>query len=321
MNLDAKKHYPKDWVVLQNRVVECFRAMSLDEKRLFIMATPLARTTKVSSNEPIFISSSEFAIECGIDLSTAYTALEAASDRLFTRFFGYTAENGDRVKMRWVNKVIYKAGQGGSELYFSDEVLLLLREFDALNPYTKYKKEVVLRLKKDYSLDFYHLAKKHQAMGGFQISLDELFQQLGLPESYRTRMNNLKYRVIEPSLNEITANTDIDLSYENVKRGRSVVGFKFTVKEKPKPKVIETGRDKNTIDMFCKLTDAQIQKYSSILSKVSDISDLSTFPDYSTFAQWIANILRDPKSVREETAKRIFKALRTHTDFGSITND
>jgi plasmid replication initiation protein len=314
MELDAKKHYPKDWVVLQNRVVECFKSMTLDEKRLFIMATPLARTTKISSNDPIFISSSEFSKECGIDLSTAYTALELASERLFTRFFGYTNAEGDRVKMRWLNKVIYKAGQGGSELYFTDEVLLLLREFDALNPYTKYKKEVVLRLKKDYSLDFYHLAKKHQTMGGFQISLDELFEQLGLPESYK-RLDNLKNRVIEPSLDEITTNTDIDLTYENVKRGRSVVGFKFTVREKPKPKVIETGRDKNTIDMFCKLTDAQIQKYSSILSKVSDISDLSTFPDYSTFAQWIANILRDPKSVREETAKRIFKALRTHTDF------
>ena len=320
MDLDIKKHYPKDWIVLQNRVVECYRSMSLDEKRLFIMATPLARTTKISSNDPVFISSSEFSKECGIDLSTAYTALELASERLFTRFFGYTNAEGDRVKMRWLNKVIYKAGQGGSELYFTDEVLLLLREFDALNPYTKYKKEVVLRLKKDYSLDFYHLAKKHQAMGGFQISLDELFEQLGLPESYQD-LSNLKKRVIKPSLDEITANTDIDLSYENVKRGRSVVGFKFTVREKPKPKVIETGRDKNTIDMFCKLTDAQVQKYSSILSKVSDISDLSTFPDYSTFAQWIANILRDPKSVREETAKRIFKALRTHTDFGSITND
>ena len=314
MELDAKKHYPKDWVVLQNRVVECFKSMTLDEKRLFIMATPLARTTKISSNDPIFISSSEFSKECGIDLSTAYTALELASERLFTRFFGYTNAEGDRVKMRWLNKVIYKAGQGGSELYFTDEVLLLLREFDALNPYTKYRKEVVLRLRKDYSLDFYHLAKKYQTMGGFQISLDELFEQLGLPESYK-RLDNLKNRVIEPSLDEITANTDIDLTYENVKRGRSVVGFKFTVREKPKPKVIETGRDKNTIDMFCKLTDAQIQKYSSILSKVSDISDLSTFPDYSTFAQWIANILRDPKSVREETAKRIFKALRTHTDF------
>jgi hypothetical protein len=97
-----------------------------------------------------------------------------------------------------------------------------------------------------------------------------------------------------------------------VKRGRSVVGFKFTVKEKPKPKVIETGRDKNTIDMFCKLTDAQIQKYSSILSKVSDISDLSTFPDYSTFAQWIANILRDPTSVEKKQQNGFLGVTNTY---------
>ena len=273
MELD-KKHYPKDWVVLQNRVAECFRGMSLDEKRLFIMATPLARTTQISSNDPIFISSGEFAHECGIDLSTAYTALETASDRLFTRFFGYTAENGDRIKMRWLNKVIYKVGQGGTELYFTDEVLLLLREFDALNPYTKYKKEVVLRLKKDYSLDLYHLAKKHQMLGGFQISLDELFEQLGLPESYR-RIGNLKDRVIKPSLEEITENTDIDLTYENIKKGRSVVGFKFTVREKPKPKVIETGRDPNTIDLFFKMSDSQINTYGNQLARLSELSHLA----------------------------------------------
>ena len=314
MELDIKKHYPKDWVVLQNRVVECFRGMSLDEKRLFILATPLARTTKISSNDPIFISSSEFSQECGIDLSTAYTALETASERLFTRFFGYTNAEGDRVKMRWLNKVIYKAGQGGTALYFTDEVLLLLREFDALNPYTKYKKEVVLRLKKDYSLDFYHLAKKHQAMGGFQISLDELFEQLGLPESYQD-LSNLKKRVIKPSLDEITTNTDINLSYENIKRGRSVVGFRFTVREKPKPKLITSERDSKTIDMFCNLSDNQIKTYSAILSKVHSISDLADNKDYPAFAIWIANILREPTSVREETAKRIFKALRTETDF------
>ena len=314
MELDIKKHYPKDWMVLQNRVVECFRGMSLDEKRLFIMATPLARTTKISSNEPIFISSSEFAKECGIDLSTAYTALELATDRLFTRFFGYTTAEGNRVKIRWVNKVIYLAGQGGTELYFTDEVLLLLRTFDALNPYTKYKKEVVLRLKKDYSLDFYHLAKKHQTMGGFQITLDELFEQLGLPESYQD-LSNLKKRVIKPSLDEITANTDIDLSYENIKQGRSVVGFKFTVREKPKPKLVAPERDQKTIDMFCNLSDNQIKTYSSILSKVSSISELAGAKDYPAFAIWIADILRDPKSVREETAKRIFSALHQHTDF------
>ena len=306
MELDAKKHYPKDWMVLQNRVVECFRGMSLDEKRLFIMATPLARTTKVSSNEPIFISSSEFARECGIDLSTAYTALEAASDRLFLRHFGYTAENGDRIKMRWVNKVIYKAGQGGSELYFTDEVLLLLREFDALNPYTKYKKEIVLRLKKDYSLDFYHLAKKHQTMGGFQISLDELFNQIELPESYK-RIDNLKKRVIEASLNEITAQTDIELSYENVKRGRTVVGFKFTVKakEKPKPqgdgKMIDVGKGRgDTVEPFHKLTVAQLDSYCSQLAELPQIQKLAhTGEAMKPFIARIRSMLQDPEQQKK----------------------
>lgn len=306
MDLDIKKHYPKDWVVLQNRVVECYRSMSLDEKRLFIMATPLARTTKISSNDPIFISSSEFSRECGIDLSTAYTALESATDRLFTRFFGYTNTEGNRVRIRWLNKVIYLKNQGGTELYFTDEVLLLLREFDALNPYTKYKKEVVLRLKKDYSLDFYHLAKKHQTMGGFQISLDELFEQLGLPESYRTRMNNLKSRVIEPSLDEITANTDIDLSYENVKRGRSVVGFKFTVRDKPKPKVIETGLDPNTPDLFHKMTESQLDTFSSKLSELPEVQKMAhAGEDMKPFVARLRSMLKD-----SEKQKKLSKYLK-----------
>mgnify|MGYP003481745272 FL=1 len=274
MENELKKHYPKDWVVLQNRVAECFRGMSLDEKRLFILATPLARTTKVSSNDPVFISSSEFSRECGIDLSTAYTALETATDRLFTRFFSYTTCEGNRVKIRWVNKVIYLAGQGGTELYFTDEVLLLLREFDALNPYTKYKKEVVLRLKKDYSLDLYHLAKKHQLLGSFQISLDDLFQQLGLPESYK-RIGNLKDRVIKPSLAEITANTDIELTYENIKRGRSVVGFKFILKEKPKLQNEHINRDESTVDMFQKLTEKQLDMFSNKLADLPPVQAMA----------------------------------------------
>ena len=314
MELDIKKHYPKDWVVLQNRVAECFKSMTLDEKRLFIMATPLARTTNVSSGEPIFISTDEFASACGLEITGAYTALGVATKKLFDRSFGYVRADKKKVSIRWMYKTAY--GDGGSELYFTDEVLLLLREFDALNPYTKYKKEVVLRLKKDYSLDLYHLAKKHQNMGGFQISLDDLFEQLGLPKSYK-RIGNLKDRVINPSLDEITKNTDIDLTYENVKKGRSVVGFKFTVREKPKPKsqLIASEKDVKTVDLFCNMSDAQINKYSTILSKLPELSDLSNFPDYPTFAIWISGILRDPKCVREETAKRIFKVLHQKTDF------
>jgi len=293
MDLDIKKHYPKDWVVLQNRVVECFKSMTLDEKRLFIMATPLARTTNVSSGEPIFISTEEFASACGLEITGAYTALGIATRKLFDRSFGYVRADKKKVSIRWMYKTAY--GEGGAELYFTDEVLLLLREFDALNPYTKYKKEVVLRLKKDYSLDFYHLAKKHQTMGGFQITLDELFEQLGLPESYQD-LSNLKKRVINSSLNEITTNTDIDLSYENIKRGRSVVGFKFTVKEKPKPKLIAPARDPNTVDMFFEMSDSQINMFGNQLSKLPELGKYAVGNEgYEALASRIKDMLKDPE--------------------------
>lgn len=310
--MEQKKTYPPSWVVMQNNISECFKSMSIDEKRLLILSSPLARTQGITEKDAIFIRVDEFAKECGIKTQSAYVQLETASKALIKRYFSYHNERGKKVLSNWVIDCTYESG--GIAIRFPEIVLLMLTHFDKLNPYTKYKKDIVLKLKKDYSFDFYHLAKKHQAMGKFEISLKNLKGELGLPESYND-LSNLKKRVINPSLDEITANTDIDLTYENIKQGRSVVGFKFIVKEKPKPKVIETGRDPNTVDMFCKMSDSQISTYSSILSKVHSISDLAGNKDYQAFAVWISNILRDPKSVREETAKRIFKALRTETDF------
>lgn len=311
--MESKKTYPVSWVVMQNTIQECFKSMSIDEKRLLILASPIARTMDATEKDAITITSEEFAKECGIKTNSAYSQMEEASKSLLRRYFSY-GDNKKKTYCNWVIRAIYE--NGAISICFPDEVLLMLKEFDKLNPYTKYKKDIVLSLKKDYSFDLYHLAKKHQAMGQFEMSLEHIKNELGLPPSY-DKLCNLKDRVIKPSLDEITKNTDIDLTYENVKKGRSVIGFKFTVKEKPKPKLIAPERDQKTIDMFCKLTDAQINKYSSILSRVNDMSDLSTFPTYDAFALWIANILRDPESVRDETAKRIFKALHKYTDFKS----
>ena len=311
--MDLKKTYPVSWVVMQNTIQECFKSMSIDEKRLLILASPIARTMDATEKDAITITSEEFAKECGIKTNSAYSQMEEASKSLLRRYFSY-GDNKKKTYCNWVIRAIYE--NGAISICFPDEVLLMLKEFDKLNPYTKYKKDIVLSLKKDYSFDLYHLAKKHQAMGHFEMSLEHIKSELGLPKSY-DKLCNLKDRVIKPSLDEITKNTDINLTYENVKKGRSVVGFKFTVKEKTKPKLIASERDQKTIDMFCKLSDAQINKYSSILSRVSDISDLSTFPTYDAFALWIANILRDPESVRYETAKLIFKALHKYTDFKS----
>ena len=100
-----------------------------------------------------------------------------------------------------------------------------------------------------------------------------------------------------------------------------ITGFSFKFKQKkPKQAEIATETLKTTSDSLNTikpLTEPQIAKYSMILCKLSSISDLAGTMDYPTFANWLGNILRDPKNSNQETVKRVFKALKTETDYNS----
>lgn len=243
---DAK--YPENWVVMQNRITQAFREMSIDEKRIIILASPLVRLSKASEQTPIEVTASQFADLSGIDTHSAYKQLKYASKKLMKRTFIYKDNDGDDTEVQWVIRSKYSNGY--VSMYFTDEVIHLLKVFDSLNPYTKYLKEDILSLKLTYSIDLYHLAKKYQGMGGFTMSLDDYRKELGTPKSY-ARINNLKDNAVDAPIKEINENTDINISYENIKRGRQVVGFKFTVKSKSKPKqALESKRDPHTVDMF-----------------------------------------------------------------------
>jgi plasmid replication initiation protein len=233
---------------MQNRIEQCFHKMTLDEKRLLILASPTARMIDASEKDAIEITAEQFANECGIKVSSAYKQLEVASKNLLNRSFSYINERGKRVGVTWVIRAVYEDGY--ISVCFPDEVLIMLKAFDASNPFTKYKKENVLLLKGEYSIDLYHIAKKYEGMSTFQMTLEDYKLELGLPKSYN-RINNLKARALEPAIDEINEKTDINITYENIKRGRTVTGLKFTVKPKAKPKkALEEKRDLHTADMF-----------------------------------------------------------------------
>ncbi len=243
-----EKKYPENWVVMQNRIEQCFHKMTLDEKRLLILASPTARMIDACEKDAIEVTAEQFAHECGIKVSSAYKQLEVASKNLLNRSFSYINERGKRVGVTWVIRAVYEDGY--ISVCFPDEVLIMLKAFDASNPFTKYKKENVLLLKGEYSIDLYHIAKKYEGMTTFQMTLEDYKLELGLPKSYN-RINNLKARALEPAIDEINEKTDINITYENVKRGRTVTGLKFTVKPKAKPqKNLEARRDPHTADMF-----------------------------------------------------------------------
>lgn len=289
--MDYKKTYPVSWVVMQNTIQECFKSMSIDEKRLLILASPIARTIDATEKDAIVITSESFAKECGIKTNSAYSQMEEASKSLLRRYFSY-GDSKKKTYCNWVIRAIYE--NGAVSICFPEEVLLMLKEFDKLNPYTKYKKNIVLRLKKDYSFDIYHLAKKYQAMGQFEMSLEDIKTELGLPKSY-DKLCNLKDRVIKPSLDEITANTDIELTYENVKRGRSVVGFRFIVKQKAKFIEFEEENSNNeNIQSSHNLTEKQLDMFSRKLADLPAVQSMANVgEDMKPFIARLRTMLMD----------------------------
>ena len=138
----SEKVYPKQHAVFQNRIIDLYKNMSLDEKRLLVLLSPIVRTTKTKEGQPVFISANEYAKECGVSLTRAYEGLADASERLVRRYFSYINTDGKKTAANWIIRSTYD--QGGVDVFFTNEVLTMLQTFDKLNPYTKYKKELDL---------------------------------------------------------------------------------------------------------------------------------------------------------------------------------
>ena len=304
-----EKKYPENWVVMQNRIEQCFHKMTLDEKRLLILASPTARMIDASEKDAIEVTAEQFANECGIKVSSAYKQLEVASKNLLNRSFSYINERGKRVGVTWVIRAIYEDGY--ISVCFPDEVLIMLKAFDASNPFTKYKKENVLLLKGEYSIDLYHIAKKYEGMSTFQMTLEDYKLELGLPKSYN-RINNLKARALEPAIKEINEKTDINITYENIKRGRTVIGLKFTVKPKAKLiKTLEVKRDPHTADMFTidGLNDKQLGRIVRNPAFIAEYNHLvsPTSPAGQSQQGWDSEMVKRLKEDASQFGKRPIK--------------
>ena len=222
-------------------------------------------------------------------------------------------------RSRWVSEIIYIDTEATVKIIFAPAIVPLITRLE--EQFTKYDIEQISDLSSAYAIRLYELLICWRSTGKTPIiELGEFRNRVGVLDSEYHRIAHLKERVIEHSIKQINEHTDITATYEQHKKGRTITGFSFKFKQKkPKQAEIATETPKtatNDLDTIKPLTEPQIAKYSMILCKLGSISDLSNFPDYPTFANWIGNILRSPEKADEQTAKRIFTALKTETDYG-----
>lgn len=244
----AKHKY--DMIVKSNKLINASYYLTLSEIRLLDLAlselSDYEECEKHITTLPEFVEvrAEQYAEVYGVSMDTAYSALQEASEQLFGRYFTYQVRSEkypshfEERKARWVQEIGYINGKGAVTLSFTKSLV-----------------ELAGRLKGSFSR--YHLCQKapltsiyahrlYEMMMQWRLSAKEvpyvtywdLRNRFEIKEDEYERVANFKARVLDPAVKQINDLTDINVSYEQAKEGRTIVGFVFKFKFKKGKKTI-----------------------------------------------------------------------------------
>lgn len=255
----------KNLVVKDNALINASYNLELVEQRLILLAIVEARTSGkgVTPNNSLTITASSYMNHFGTNRNTAYQALKDACNNLFERQFSYietnTKGNTEVVRSRWVSEIRYIDNEASVKLIFSPTVSPLITLLE--KNFASYELEQVAQLNSKYAVRLYEVVIAWRSTGKTpMIAIDELRNRLGVLDNEYTVTADFKRWALDRSIKQINEKTEINLSYEQHKQGRKIVGFTFTVKQKSKPKKLKTQeqeRDPKTPDIFDNLTDKE----------------------------------------------------------------
>lgn len=213
-----------------NDLVEASYSLTLSEQRIILAAIgringydPANRKTMQTR-----ITASEYAARYNLSENSAYEALQGAATRLYERDIR-RIEGRIRERFRWVSSVRYDDGEAAIELGWSLEILPYLTLLE--RRFTIYDLEQISRLDSAYSIRLYEMLVRWKGTGEWYIKLQDFRDRLDLGDKY-LRFSNLKARVIQPAVDSINEQTDLEVEWEPIRNRREVVRLRFLIAER-----------------------------------------------------------------------------------------
>ena len=296
----------KELVVKTNRLNQAFQTLSLSEFHIVQLAIVDARHTGtgLSTDTPLRIDALRYAEIFGTTRQNAYQRMKEAEDSLFNRRFSFFDEDGKLVKSRWIQQVKYLDDEGAIELVFTLAVVQGISKIDGIKDFfTQYLLSQTAQLNSTYSARLYELLIQWKTVGKTPVfELETFREQLGIGVNEYKRMDHFKTRVLDLAITEISEKTDIEATYLQHKKGRSISGFSFSfTQKKSKNTSNENQKKSENLDLFSKkMTDSQRHLFANKLSELPEMSKYSELSEsYSQFAIRIAEMLKDTQKLKE----------------------
>lgn len=221
-------------VVTDNSIISApdLTTLSLNARKLLYIAISQC---KISDKEfyDYETTPSELAEMWGISRSNVYHASDQITTELMKIVIKVNKEGKNYEKTHLFEKCSYTDSKVVFKLHKDMTDLLLGLKKDFSKPLVW----DFMKMRSTFSIALWHLFQKEMhsfkpmmsAPIEFELSLDELRAVTGTQNKFK-QLSEFKARVLDKALEEIRTNCWTDITYINIKNGRTVTGFRFTAK-------------------------------------------------------------------------------------------
>jgi len=174
------------------------------------------------------ITAKEFSQQFGIDVNTAYGVLKRASGKLART--AITLEQPELFQI-WDIAVCeiskYNLKEGSLTVKFTESIMPYLAQVK--QKFVLYNLKEVANFGSLYSTRLYELIQEFKDTGWLLKSVEQLREVFAVGKKY-AEYKSFKARTFTHAVDEINAQYDINLKFEEIKEGRKVVAIRFEFK-------------------------------------------------------------------------------------------
>jgi len=227
------------------------------------------------NNIILTITAKKYAEVMKIDVNNVYRDALNILTSLKEKSFTIKTEKGWKL-FGWFNSAEY--ANGILDIKMSDTILPYI--LDLPLGFTKYSFENIIKLRSSYAIQLYELLKQYEHIGFRKITLKDFKDFLGINEILSYKLyGNIKLYVISIAMKDINANTDIEVTYKEIKTVRKVTELDFKIINKPKcAKLLHYEKAKQEKETNKKETD-----------QVNDISRIAAQKEISKIREKLSN--------------------------------
>ena len=236
-------------VVQSNRLIEAKHELSLAEQRLILFMVALI-SPKDEDFKPYTIKIQALAELFEVKRNGSfYEETKKVTEKLLRRLLVIQKADGSLLQTSWISSAEYAYHKGSFQLRFDPTLkpylIMLRREF------TSYQLKIILRFRSVYSIRIYQLLKQYEGIGEREFPIRQLRDAMtgGKYALYA----DFKRNVLNIAKREINLHSDLEVDFQEKKKGRRVERILFTITLKPKTeKEIREEQELNQKDDFPK---------------------------------------------------------------------